>query len=193
MSYVEIFRITESGDVLTYDTARNNHGYAGIVWQYLMVQYGLHATGRPYELNPPWNYEPLWAKFDDGSLEPLDRILLGSTFDRVWVKKETLHDLIKAQRAFHEKYIVPNDIADTISKTADVIEALLAEDPSILGVAFNMCSANEPYWQVREDEEPRTYNIFADKDLPLGGEGKPAWELSDGDGVEEDHGKADSP
>jgi hypothetical protein len=58
MSYVAIYAIRPDGDVYYLDEANNNHGFAPLVWQYLMAQYCLHPTGDPYELESRWNYDP---------------------------------------------------------------------------------------------------------------------------------------
>ena len=72
MSYVEIYRVDAEGDVTSYDSASNNHHFAPLVWEYLTVQYGLHPTGKPYDLKPAWHYEPLCALFCKGKLERKD-------------------------------------------------------------------------------------------------------------------------
>ena len=80
-------------------------------------------------------------------------------------------------RAFHERYIVPNKYMPTIKDSIEVIEAIIKEDPELRGVAFNMCSAVESFWVLRdEDGKPQAYNI--DKAVAdTHPEGKSHWEL----------------
>lgn len=166
MSYVAIYMVDESGDVRSYGEAHNNHGYAPMVWQYLTVQYGLHPTGKPYDLEPVWNYKPLWGLFNRKErLSPSDRLLLASTFDAVWIKREDLPPLVEALRAFDECYIQPNRLVRTMHRSAEVIETLLEEFPSTIGAAFDQCSASQSFWKVldsEDDEECRPYNVFKD-------------------------------
>lgn len=164
MSYVTIYGIDSEGDVERYGEAKNNHGYAPLVWQYLTVQYGIHPTGKPYDLTPMWNYQPLWDMEKAGKLERLDALLLGSTYDRVWVRRALVPELIEGMRAFHKRYVVPNNFVETISEAADRLTEWLAGNPDDRGVAFNMCSADSSFWEVYdpEAEESRPYNIDRD-------------------------------
>lgn len=175
MSFVTVYAIRPNGDAALLGEAKNNHGFAPLVWQKLMVQYGLHPTGSPYDLKPAWHYEPLWSLLGTGKLERSDELLLGITLDRAWIGRALVPELIKSMRAFHTRYIVPNNLVRTISDAADVLDGWLVECPDDRGVAFNMCSACSSFWEVydRETDESRNYNIDRDP----GGPGR-HWELT---------------
>lgn len=173
MSYVTIYRIDPEGDVELLGDAKNNHGFAPLVWHKLIEQYKVPTKGTRY-----WDddyYQPLWSLLGTGKLERLDDILLGATFDRVWIGRALVPELIESMRIFDQRHIVPNNLVRTISEAADVLAKWLTAYPDDRGIAFNMCSATESFWMVwdEENEESRPYNI--DKDP--GGKGR-HWELT---------------
>lgn len=72
MSYVEIFTIKKSGDVVSHSTTHNNHAFAPFVWARLADKYDVPASG--------WGthrFDPLWDLQGTGKLGRLDDILLG--------------------------------------------------------------------------------------------------------------------
>lgn len=161
MSYVTIYRIDADGDVERLGEAKNNHGFAPLVWDKLMAQYRITPTG------PRWGddyYQPLWGLSGTGKLKRHEDILLGATFDRVWISRALVPELVEAMRAFHQRYIVPNNLVHTISDAADILAKWMPEHPTDRGVAFNMCSAVESFWTVYDGEldESRPYNIDRD-------------------------------
>lgn len=166
MSYVTIYRVEADGDVAWLGEAKNNHGFAPVVWDTFITKYNAPGSG-PREAD---RYRPLWALYGSSAaakdytgkvLSRADDLLLGATFDRVWVPSELVPELIASMRAFHEAHILPRNYVQTIADAADLIEKEL--DPTDRGIAFNMCSAVESFWQV-DDEigDCRPYNIDLD-------------------------------
>lgn len=91
-------------------------------------------------------------------LDALDNILLGSTFDRVWIKKERLPLLFKAIQRFTADWIVPKVRVQTALECIPIIKDALEKDPEAVGICFNQCSAISPYWY---------------KQIPIGADGTP--------------------
>jgi hypothetical protein len=110
-----------------------------------------------------------------GKLERGDELLLGATLDRVWISRALVPELIKAMRAFHDRYIAPKKLVRTISEAADTLDEWLTSSTDDRGVAFHMCSATESFWTIYDSEtdETRCYNIDRDP----GGQGR-HWELT---------------
>jgi hypothetical protein len=172
MSYVEIFVVQKNGEVVSFATVQNNHGFAPLVWDKLGEQYKVpkKMPEFPLMMNPE-ALQALWDKCGTGELDPLDDLLLAATFDRIWVKRELVPDLIKACRTFHERYIAGRYV-ETVRASAAVMERLLEECPEALGVAFNMCSANEPFWCWYDEEadDHVRYNVLTHEEHPGPGE-----------------------
>ena len=180
MSYVKILAVRSNGDVVTFGTAKNNHGFAPLVWEKLAKKYKVPRSGS-YLMMDDVALRALWDMFDGDKLSELDKLLLGATFDRVWVKRETIPKLVEACRAFHKEYVADNNLVATVDATADKLEELLEAQPDALGVAFNMCSAIDSFWDW-EDEETgavTNYNVLTNKCHPC--TGKRHWEISDCD------------
>jgi hypothetical protein len=138
MSYVEIFAVHADGKVVTFGHARNNHAYTPVVWEVLGKKYGFLRGG--YLLMDP-GIADLWRALGTGKLTPDEDLLLGSTFDRVWIRRDALESLVRVLREFYETHI-KGKYAETVKEAADTIERMTQEIPDLRGVAFNQCSAN---------------------------------------------------
>jgi hypothetical protein len=172
VSYVEVFVVEQNGDVVSFGATSNNHGFAPLVWDKLGEQYEVPREDPRFPLMMDKQaLEALWNKCGTGELDPLDDLLLAATFDRIWVKRKLVPDLIKACRAFHERHIAGRYV-DTVARTADMMGRLLEECPDAIGVAFNMCSANEPFWSWYDEEEDDhvQYNVLTREEHPGPGE-----------------------
>jgi hypothetical protein len=104
-----------------------------------------------------------------------ENVLLGSTFDNVWVARDALPELIKGWERFLDQYIQPHKLDE---RAAVGIIAALREvlgGPSNRGVAFNMCSANESPWDV-EDQDGGDFIPFNIDHPPADSR---AWELTE--------------
>ena len=194
VSYVSVYAVRQSGDVECIGEARNNHGFAPLVWDYLGEKCGIDVGG--FGSTRDANLERLWKLFKPGgggALDEPDNVLLGATFDRVWLKRERLPLLFDAVRRFTEEYVRPRGRVETAAECVRLIEEELVRDSALAGVCFNMCSAVDSYWHKRvpigEDGQPLvgngepadydyvTLNVFKDVDNGCG-EGK-HWEIGE--------------
>ena len=60
--------------------------------------------------------------------------------------REDVPTFIEACRAFHRDFVAGKDIEDTVNRVAGILATCM--EPDDLGVAFNMCSANDSCWSV---------------------------------------------
>jgi len=187
MSCVEIYAFDKDGNSHEYGEARNSHGGAMMIWDHLWVKYRLAqkdseyyprtdehgecpSCGRPGRLSFTGDLQLLWDLFKDSRVTDLDRVLLGFTFDRVWIKKENLSRLIGPLDMFFKIAIESSGYAETLGKVVAHLRRA-ADDPDVIGVAFNQTSVTgDPYFGqrlVREDpdgfdDEWRPYNLNTD-------------------------------
>ena len=148
MSYVEVFVINKDGLVSSYGEAKNNHCFAPMVWQRLADQHRLNIGGEHLFLSDKV-LKPLWKMAGTGKLPLEDDLLLQSTFDYVMIPKMLVEPLAERMRSFYNTELRERNIVPTMIDLANIIEESIKEVPDALGVCFNCCSANEPYWTVR--------------------------------------------
>lgn len=193
MSRIEIYAImARDGEVIRYDEAYNApacalHIWDTLSWKYCCEAFALHSAESPR----------VWELFATDRMALRDSIVLGFTYDRVWVKRENLPRLVKALRSFWEDhfdmfethrmtYPKPErkPIVDTIPRVADILERM-SKDETIRGACFNQTSVCSNPWLTKvPDADPEDYdnrykrfNFDNDPTLP---NGKPPWELFDG-------------
>ena len=165
MSYVTIYAVQANGDVTYYGEARNNHGFAPLVWRHLCKQYGLDVGVNIFDEEGQRAIDQLFAWRGTGHMASEDDILVGATGDRVWIAREHVPLLAAACRSFYKRYVKPHSLVDTVNQAAAVMDELLERIPDALGVAFNMCSAVDSFWSVpvEDGEDCRPYNILTDE------------------------------
>ena len=159
MSYVTIYAVQASGDVTEIDDASNNHAGAPLVWRVLGTKYEyLDPLQHPFFLVDP-GVEVMWDEWPSPRMSITENVLLGSTFDNVWVDRSALPLLIQGWSEFHAEHIRPNRIDERCA--VGIIAALREahEDTSVRGVAFNMCSANDSPWEVNDGEDWLPFNV----------------------------------
>jgi hypothetical protein len=163
MSYSSVYAINKQGDVVYVGAARNNHAYAPHAWDVIAKKTGFGDF--------PWNDKAklakFWPLFNSGKLSERDNLVLGSTYDRVWVARENLGALAAALRSFYEEHswieMDPSkpwrtertQVAETMLGVAKLLDEV-AKDETHRGACFNLCSANENPWVVRYGEMNKT-------------------------------------
>jgi hypothetical protein len=174
MSYVTIYAVQAGGDVTEIANASNNHVAAPLVWRALGAKYGyLDPLQHPFFLMDP-GVNTMWDEWPSSRMSDTENVLLGSTFDNVWVARAAMPELIKGWEQFLDQYIRPHKLDDRAA--VGIIAALREahEDASVRGVAFNMCSANESPWVVVDDDEDGYHSFNVDSPPP----DSRAWELT---------------
>lgn len=87
----------------------------------------------------------VWQLYHDERISKIDKIVLGTTFDRALVKKEDFPELIQSLRDFEED--------GSFKEQADVIERWLSND-DIIAVGWNQTSVTNNQWTQAHYNEP---------------------------------------
>lgn len=177
MSYTEIYGFDKEGNAYLEDEVKNAWRGAMAIWIYLeekylpifrpsyvpkhlpdsMIEEYCHykpsrASSSFGEDNP---MKEIWNLVDSDKPKECEKVVLGSTFDMVTVKKENLSRLISAFREFEGN--------TSLKEQADVIEKMLS-DENCIAVGFNQTSVNADTWSSygydEETGESTPYNIL---------------------------------
>lgn len=98
------------------------------------------------------NMHEIWDLFNSDKVNKIDRIVLGTTFDRVLVKRENFEELISAFENFN---------SDTsLKEQAGVIKGML-KNKEIIAVGWNQTSICSNQWiQHKYNEENDEYEPY---------------------------------
>lgn len=177
MSYSAILRIATNGDVSDFATAHNSWGFAPSIWDHFSL---LHFGKVTAMFDGGRSLQRVWKLFGTPQLDLLDNLVLGSTFDRVWIKRDRLLLLADGLDRFVQNYIRPQMMVETSAEIAAALRRLHAEEPHVLGAAIDATSTIDSWWRrtLNEEDDPETrpFNILRDK---LTSSGKPHWEIGE--------------
>ena len=171
MSYTEIYKFGKDGKAQFLGETKNAFRGAMCVWNVLDEKYlppyipewsiklGEDISDKRYHRSGSMSPEPLkeiWALFSDSNVSFEDKVVLGSTFDKVIVRKEDLPELIKAYKSFADFSSLPEQ--------AELIEKAFEEDDDLIAIGFNQTSVNGDTWLnaggYDENDEGIPYNIL---------------------------------
>jgi len=169
MSRVNVYRIEPDGVVVPHAEIQNALAGAAWIWNTLSK-----AVGVPCDM---FAYEPLWRLFGSDRLTLHQNIVLGFTFDAVWVRKGNVPGLVAALREFFREH--GTGVVPTVMGIAAACEQAAAMD--IRGVCFNQTSVCENPWRIRTNDDGETRPFQFDKDT-RDRNGKEPWELFEGYG-----------
>lgn len=158
MSYVTVYSVQSNGDVKSEGTAHNNHVFAPLIWEILGKKHGYFDKYPMFSDRSKLN--ALWDEWPSPKMSRREQVLLGATFDRVWVRRDLLPELIDACQWFLDEYVLPpQQEIDPLTKKprewryeTSALTGIIAllkgilEDPSTRGAAFNCCSAVTSFW-----------------------------------------------
>lgn len=179
MSSTEIYGFNKKGDAYLCGEVRNAFRGAMAIWGILEERYlPMH---RPSYV-PEWiatdeevikfcHYKPsrcadilnrdameeIWDLYKKENVSDIDKIVLGTTFDDVIVKKEDVQKVIDAFNGFEGE--------TSLKEQAAILEEIL-KDEEYIAVAWNQTSVNGGAWERydEEEEEYEPYNIFKGKE-----------------------------
>lgn len=149
MSTTEIYAVRTNGDVKHYGSATNSWLGGFHVWKSLEEKYEIDEKFM--------EFDKTCKNFGKGLYEKYEDIMLGSTFDGVWVKKENFEKLINAFSEYFEIY--PNS---NFGQQIELIKKM-NDDSNIIGVAWCQTSVCDDMWDFDYDEETDElipYNIL---------------------------------
>lgn len=156
MSYTVIHKTDEHGNVETIAEIQNAWLGAIYIWETL---------GRRYlrDLPPYWtpliNPQPVWDLFKDRRLNLHERAVLGSTFDKVMVKRERLHSIAFALDQFVQWFPGHSNLAEQASAIARH-----QNDGSCYAIFWTQTSvADDVWWVYEQNGDWRWYDITRDE------------------------------
>lgn len=179
MSYTEIFCFNKDGICCDEYAVKNAWLGAMAVWRILEEKYlppyrpryvpdgmsmqefemrfgyykpsRLSITAASEKENPA---NEIWKLFDDANVNPNDRIVLGTTLDRVLVRRDEIEKVIHAFMAFGGE--------TTLKQQADILSKII-QDENISAVGWNQTSVNADTW-MNAGEERHPYNYLIQDD-----------------------------
>jgi hypothetical protein len=102
--------------------------------------------------NEPKPIREIWRFFNNETISTNDKIVLGTTFDRMLVKKEDFERVIAAFESF-----------DGVNNLKEQAEALreMSKDDSIIAAGWNQTSVTQNQWMRHGyDEENQTHKVY---------------------------------
>lgn len=164
MSYTTIYQIDPDGALRRGADARNSNAFAVLVWTAMGAAYRM-----PFSLWPITDDVPIWKAFATGKLSEDDDIVLGSTFDRVWVRRDGLRRYSTALHNVYAKYGTGK--VDTLLQIANIVDEIAETD--CRGIAIMVTSLSDNLWYV--DPKTLTAEERVAEGLPAEPEGDEDW------------------
>lgn len=157
MSYTGVHKITADGTVESVGDVSNSHGWCMHIWCSLNAKYRVGCW--------TFAFEPLWKLFGTKRLSERDSIVLGATFDAVWVKQSDIPRLVAALESFWAEHSTVRDRLDgavhTVSPTIPGVVAHLkaiASDETARGACFYATSITDDPWYGENTDERDGYD-----------------------------------
>jgi hypothetical protein len=157
MSTTEIYSFDKEGNASFYDDVHNAWRGAMAVWKIVEERHltpylpkfpfpsQFSKPSRTTAISDETAMNEIWGLWDNPNVPENDRIVLGTTFDKVLVKKEDIPKVIEAFRSFGGETSLPEQ--------ADILQALF-EDDDCIAVGWNQTSVNGDTWSnYRYNEE----------------------------------------
>lgn len=150
MSCTEIIKFDKKGESSLAGEVKNAIRRSFAVWNYLSHKY----LGRQFSIfGKTSEQEEVWSLFEDDRLSEDEKIILGTTFDYVLIKKEDIPRVIEAFSTLDEKEVGrvvkewrENPIGISLPKQIEILKNLLADEDCIaIGWHQNSVSCNMWY------------------------------------------------
>ena len=164
MSCTELFGLTKNS-VLDIGETQNSWRGAMAVWTILEKKYlpkfipdwaiALGEQNKEYSrvavvLGDKNSIKEIWDLANSPKLTKSEKIVLGSTFDNVLAKVESIDKLLSAFREFEGE--------TSLKKQADLIEQAIKKNSEIVAIGWNQSSVNGDTWKSENyDEEIEEY------------------------------------
>jgi len=156
MSHTTIHKITEDGNMSSGIELRNAWRGAMFIWTEIGKAH-LEEAKTPF-WSALLDSESVWGLFTDERLSQMERAVLGSTFDKVMVKRENLPKFVGHLREFAQKYDAEN--SSSLLEQASAIEKLL-EMTDTYAIAWTQTSVAGDVWWVWDDDD-EDFNRYYD-------------------------------
>ena len=167
MSYAEIVKFGKDGKGVEFAQIKNAWRGAAAIWDIIGDRYlgefiPDYVKAMPHlkkekhsRMAQEGALKEVWDCYGRSDISLTDKIVLGTTFDWVTVKRKDIPDLLKAFREF--------DGETSLKEQADAIEQEFNADPELKAIAWCQTSVCENKWTSykhnRLSEESFPYNI----------------------------------
>lgn len=136
MSYTEIIKFNKNGNPTSAGTIHNSSRGAWMVWNILSEKY----LGRSFNNLDPKLEQETWDLFSDKRLSDTEKIVLGSTYDFVLIKKKDIRKVIDAYREFS---MLDDNLS--LNEQADILQEL-EKDEDCIAIGFHQNSVSCDMW-----------------------------------------------
>lgn len=136
MSYTEIIKFNKNGDSSSAGRIWNASRGSWMVWDMLSKKYLGHGFNC-FDLRLA---QETWDLFTDVRLTNTEKIVLGSTYDFVLIKKEDIRKVIDAYREFS---ILNENLS--LNEQAEILQAL-EKDTDCIAIGFHQNSVSCDMW-----------------------------------------------
>lgn len=150
MSYTEIIKFNKNGEANSSGRIKNASRGAWIIWNILSNKY----LGHDFNLLDSKSQQDTWNLFRDDRLSNIEKIVLGSTYDFVLIKKEDIRTVINAYKEF-SKLNSNLDFNLSLNEQNEVLE-MLEKDEDCIAIGFHQNSVSCDMWY--------NYNCINDKE-----------------------------
>lgn len=174
---VEIFGIDNRGKITLLAKANNAEAGSMHICRTLSAKYRC-----PFDPFGLYRARAIGDLFGSPKMSEQDSVVLGFTFDRVWVKRENIDRLVQALTAFWEAHSTFVTLTGeelpappTIPKIIKILSKA-AGDQKLKGVCFNHTSVAPNLWTQPNANKNRAARFDFDVNLAMTDETQP-WEL----------------
>ena len=130
MSYTEVIKFDKKGNPSSAGRVKNASRGSWIIWSILSQKY----LGRDFSYLDPKLEQETWNLIWDDRLTDTEKIVLGSTYDFVLIKKEYIRKLIDAYEEFAKR-----DDNLSLNEQNEILKKL-ENDKDCIAVGFNQNS-----------------------------------------------------
>lgn len=154
MSSLEVYKVQLDGSVVAAGSARNSWCGAFLIWKRLGEKYGTE-----FDLLKP---KPTWDLFGSGRMSRQEDLVMGLTFDAVWIAREHLAEVCAALRVFVKHHVRAGE-APTLAKAISILEPMI-DDETVRGACFNVTSVNSNPWNLYDESADENRSVIVGKD-----------------------------
>jgi len=137
MSYTEVIKFDKKGNPSSAGRVKNASRGSWIIWSILSQKY----LGRDFSYLDPKLEQETWNLIWDDRLTDTEKIVLGSTYDFVLIKKEDIRKVIDAYEEFAKRddNLSLNEQNEILKKSEN--------DKDCIAVGFNQNSISCDMWE----------------------------------------------
>lgn len=141
MSYTEIIKFDKNGKPHSGGRVQNASQGSYSIWNLLTNKY----LTRDFNNIDPKKEQETWNLFRDSRLTDTEKIVLGSTFDYVLIKKDDINQVVDAYKKFCKEFSASERFPLSLDKQRVILEKL-ESDEDCIAVGFHQNSVSCDMW-----------------------------------------------